>query len=100
MDFVLSVIHERAKEHLMPLRKVAQHMKRPHFVALVGRVRKAMNEEEDARHLSYPRLRTMNGPMKFASHNGMRFQVWIRNRYFGLFGLFCGTLSRPKSLYS
>ena len=47
-----------------------------------------------------PRLRESSGPIAFTTPRGNRRQSSIARRYFGLDGLFCGTVSRLNNWYS
>ena len=80
--------------------QMLEQVVRADLVALVGRVRDPVDQQEQVFHACQPRLRTMYGPMKFATGSGSFFHILMNNWYFGFSGLLSGSACDAYSLYS
>ena len=96
------VVDEAAKMHAVGLREMAEHVPGANLVALVGRIRHAMRQEQQVAHCPALRLqpspRTIGGPSRLATGSGSRFQAAMNSRYFGLSGLWSGIVAPGASL--
>src|SRR5690348_13549398 len=88
---VRHVVHKAAEMNAEIASEATEHVPGADLLALVGRVRHAMRQEQQIAHVRQPRPRTIGGPSRFAIGSGSRFHAAMNSRYFGLSGLCSGT---------
>ncbi len=91
------VVDEAADMQPVRAGEMPQHVPRADLLALLGRIGKAVAEEQQVAASAQPTPRTISGPTAFATGSGSRFQAAMNSRYFGLSGLWSGIAAAGRS---